>query len=437
MLGGGLFAAEAGALSVWDRVVGRLMLGALCVGVALFPFSVAVANIALGITLGLSIISGWLWRGWRICRSTHPRISWLLAGYLLLVVVGLIWSIDLPRGLSVLGHHWFWLLLPGLVALLALPQYRSIVLFALSLGMTGNLVFCLLQAAGVFTVTGVIGSGPDDPTGYIGHVGFGVIYAIWAAALLWFGWQRSGWQRWLPIGLGLWAVVMVFATQGRNGYVVMLALIMLLLFRWFRQCRAASWRVWLVSVAMLLVICVIIWQGPAKERLAGTWQAITGQQQAQHQQLARTYAQLAATARVDMWQIAWQIWRDHPLIGVGTGSFYQTVDQYYRAGRIPADAMYGQLKAGAGLAHPHNQYLLNLARWGPLGLILLLMLLAVWIRSGWQMSGRDADDQSEILIFVSGVGLAIAGLFEPSLEEHFSAIFAMLLLACGMAAAVD
>ncbi|RMH60801.1 MAG: hypothetical protein D6678_05000, partial [Zetaproteobacteria bacterium] len=116
------------------------------------------------------------------------------------------------------------------------------------------------------------------------------------------------------------------------------------------------------------------------------------------------------------------LWRRHPWLGSGTGSFAHEARPVYR--RLA--------HAPLRLAHPHNQYLLAMVRWGVFGLLSLLGLLSVWLRLGWRMAwGKDV---AAPLVFLSGLMLLIDGLFSISLEQHFSALMALLLLAAGLAA---
>ena len=82
------------------------------------------------------------------------------------------------------------------------------------------------------------------------------------------------------------------------------------------------------------------------------------------------------------------------------------------------------------LVHPHNQYLLSMVRWGVVGLLALLALLCFWIRTGTASPWRDRVALP--LVTLTGVALLVDGLSTASLEEHFSTIFALILLATGL-----
>jgi len=81
--------------------------------------------------------------------------------------------------------------------------------------------------------------------------------------------------------------------------------------------------------------------------------------------------------------------------------------------------------------HPHNMYLLVLARWGVPGMIALVMLFFLWVKTGWNSDWRN---EAASLIALPGIAMAVHGLFAPGMEEHFSGILAALLLGAGLAA---
>jgi len=143
----------------------------LCIAAVLFPFSVAACNIALGLALGLAFLSGMLWQGARVFAVNYPALGFCFIVYFLFLVGGLLWSIDFHWGLHVLGRQWYWLLLPVLVVVLAEPKKRKYFLLAISVGLTANLGFCVLQMFEYVSVATVAGSSANDPTGHIGILG--------------------------------------------------------------------------------------------------------------------------------------------------------------------------------------------------------------------------------------------------------------------------
>jgi len=395
-----------------NRLIGLLLCGAAL----LFPFSVALTNVFLAVALGFGILSGYWWQGARQCRSNHPLLSMIICIYLAMLLLGLLWSLDFKWGMHVLSRNWFWLLIPVVVGVAAEEKWRHLFLVSLSAGLTLNLLYCVLQ---MFEYVSVItdGSSAADATGHIGHIGFGFVYGIWAAWLLHMGLMWCGWRRFLMWGLAAWSYVMIFSAQGRSGYLVAVILIFCVCLKWLFDSR--DWRVGVPLMIVFFLIAVVVIAGPGKARLEGTWIAFT-QTQRQHGLDAldsSDNAILATDQRFSMWERSIEIWRQYPLLGVGTGGLPKAVTALKEQHSLPSTFTF---------VHPHNQYLLNLIRWGPIGLLTLLVLWSVWMREGVKVDWPHSVTAP--LFTLSGLALAVHGLSSSSMEEHFSAILTILLL---------
>lgn len=387
----------------------------LAISAVLFSFSVAASNVALALTLALGLLSGLWWKGFRICWKHYKLLTIAVCVYLAMLLLGLLWSLDPGRGMHVLGRNWFWFLIPVVVAIAIEQKWRTVFLVSLSSGLALNLVFCVLQMYGYVEVT-TDGSSFADATGHIGHIGFGFVYGIWAAWLLHMGLIWRGWHRFAVWGLSAWSYVMIFSAQGRSGYLVAIVLMLCVWLKWMFDSR--SWRTVLPFMAMLLLIGLVIVAGPGKARLHGTWLAFT---QPQPQGLnaldSSDNAILATDQRLQMWRASLDIWHRFPLLGVGTGGLPKAVAALREQGHSPADFTFD---------HPHNQYLLNLIRWGPAGLLALLVLWFVWMKEGVSVDWQHSVTAP--LFTLTGLALAVHALSSSSMEEHFSAILAVLLL---------
>ena len=404
-----------------SKAMNAMAISALILGALAFPFSVALTNIALGVVLGMSLLSGQWLRGCLLLWKRHRLFLGVLSLYLSWVLLGLLWSSNPRNGLAVLGHHWFWLLLPALAALLRERRTCNRVLMALSFGLTLHLGYCVLQALGMVHVS-TDGSSMRNATGHIGHIGFGFVYAVWGAWMLHLGLhlKRKPW-RWACLFLALWSAVEVFMAQGRAGYVLMLMLMLVVLGRWGAQ-RFGMARMLGMLGGMSLMVTLALGLGPAHERITGTW--LAWQHQAEHAKTkSAKFAANSLQQRVKVLRAAWELWREHPWLGVGTGSFLSQARPVYAR----------MFRERLQLAHPHNQYLLVLARWGVGGFASLLLLYAVWLWQGWRMDWSAY--RTAPLMFLAGLALVVDGLCSISMEQHFSAVLAVLLLGAAFASA--
>jgi len=256
-----------------------------------------------------------------------------------------------------------------------------------------------------------------------------VIYGTWAALLFHTGLKSHGIKRWIACAGASWAYFMVFTAQGRSGYIVTLLLFIIVLFQWYRGISFLQPLAFVCGV--LLLATAMLFAGLGKDRVSGAWLAVIGMEQTGVDKVIEPSVK-TVEYRFYMWKVALSIWQDHHAIGVGTGGFPAAVRAVYEAGNLDLKAFNGHPRKIL-MAHPHNQYLLDLVRWGPLGLLSLCALLFFWIKEGWSGSWRSSSSSGLVLISLSGLSLAVSGLFEPAMEEHFSAIFAVLLLGAGLA----
>lgn len=386
----------------------------LCIAALVYPFSVAATNVVLGGAIILGILSGRWLTGARLLWVEHRWFTVAILSYLGLMLIGVLWSNNHILGMRKVGHQWFWLLLPVLVAVLSNTIWRHRFLFSLSLGLALHLGLCVLQIFGYAEGTTAGGSGMDDPTGHIGHIGFGFVYGLWAAWLLHWGWLKTGWWRAVSWLLATWAWLMVFLAQGRSGYLISLVLLLLVVGKHLLE--GHGWKRVSAVFGLILLMVAMLAMGPGKSRLLTTW----GNIQAIHHGDVR-----AAGGRWSLWLGAVEVWKKHPLTGVGTGGYEAEAAQVF------SEHPEYIFKAD----HPHNSYLLAMDRWGTGGLVILLMLLYLWIRSGWRIDWNLY--LSAPLISLSGVALAIHSLSSSAFEEHFSAVLALLLLGAGLSEQTD
>jgi len=345
----------------------------ILLGISL-PFSIAIGNVLFAAILLLSVIHLQWWQGVQILRHHYPWLlrSWL--AYMALFLAGLMWTSDLQWGLHLLSKQWSWLLVPAVVGLL-MQRATS------------------LTHHNLLTIT---------------------IRAVSAGLLLHWGIQQHGWQRGACWAISLWSVVMVFLAQGRSGYLIVLVLTMVLARKLLFH-SLPRLRFWLTAIVIGSIIAVTLWQSEAlRHRLQWTANNL---QQAEQGDLNHSEARLV------MWYSAWRGWLEHPIMGVGTGGFPTLSQQMAEKYGLHYD---GKTFA----AHPHQMYLLDLARWGPLGVLALLAFLGAWIAIGWRNMEKSPYNT---LIVASGVALAVHGLSAPSLEEYYGSVYGALFLAIGLA----
>jgi len=82
-------------------------------------------------------------------------------------------------------------------------------------------------------------------------------------------------------------------------------------------------------------------------------------------------------SRLEIWAVAWQVFLDHPLTGIGIGNF-----QTYYLQHAPPNAL------EPAATHAHNLFVHVLAEAGLLGLLGFLLLWGAVVRKIWQLRQR-------------------------------------------------
>jgi hypothetical protein len=117
------------------------------------------------------------------------------------------------------------------------------------------------------------------------------------------------------------------------------------------------------TVVLVLLAGVMAKGGPASVAEAFKRTFDTPHPQEQSHSLNSRLSSLSGSGRVDLWRVAVSEWRSAPLSGTGAGSFGRYWEKDPRWTHIVTDA--------------HNLYLETLAELGPIGLALLLAMLAI------------------------------------------------------------
>ena len=126
--------------------------------------------------------------------------------------------------------------------------------------------------------------------------------------------------------------------------------------------------------------------------------------------------------RYQLWHAAWQLFLQHPLLGVGKGNFHTAIQGLVSSGMLtPVAAQY---------THPHNELLYSMSEMGILGLIgTILLYLFPW-RYFWRH--RASDDSGVREASISGLvvisGYVIYGLADCMFTNSMNTAFYVLCL---------
>jgi len=217
------------------------------------------------------------------------------------------------------------------------------------------------------------------------------VFALWAREAQ----DRRG--RWLFAVLALAASFnILFMVQSRTGQVVLVALLYYFLYSTLR------WRGIVVGAGVAIAIAVA---GLLVPRSPVYMRALTTVQEVEDWEAGKPVD--VSNLRLEAWTNSVRIWRQHPIVGVGTGGYSAAY-----AARI-------QGTARPESTNPENQYLLLAVELGAVGVAALLTLFAAQWRLAARLATRRDTDLARGLVILMALGC----LFNSFLHDHAESLF--------------
>jgi hypothetical protein len=206
---------------------------------------------------------------------------------------------------------------------------------------------------------------------------------------------------------------LLFVSKGRTGYLVFLALILLVMLKSVRL----SIRGWAAATLVLALVSGFTWQKSDSLRMR-VGETISDVQR--FVQNPTGYAQTSTGIRLQMYRHTLEMIEEKPLQGFGIGAWMPVFLHRY-----------GSTIAEASIT-PHNDYLLFAAEGGLIGLGALLFVWLAQLRIALAMKSRKGS-----WLFFLTVSIMICGMFNAVLRDGVFAMAFMILLAIPLAGAVS
>lgn len=360
-------------------------------------FGTAVVNIVLFLLLLVYVLSGDYTSKWRRIRGNAAAItSLLLFG---LFVVGMSYSSSkLPTSLGVLNKYRELLLFPIAVSIFHEPIWRQRAYYAF---LVAIMVALLVSFAMYF---GWLPSGPpgEEWIPFKDRIAYGIFmaYAIYLMSHHLLSTPVNSHRLFWGGVICLAYFNLMFMVSGRTGQVVLLSLLVLLGYQYWKLLRKHG-----IFATLVLIV-------------AATTTVLTSPAiQSRNKDIDLAYSHPEESSiglRLIMWQTASRIVLEHPIFGAGTGSFK---DEYAKN-----DYDHSEVHS----VNPHNEYLLIAAQLGLIGLSgFLLLLYRQWILA--KKLSYPYSVASQGLVLVMTVGCMFNSLLFDFGEGHFYAIFAGVL----------
>lgn len=396
--------------SLVDRLPSHLLV-ALIFAV---PITTAGSNI-----LAALLLFAWLARGrfradWRELCSNPVALAAL--GFFGLHVVGLLWSADLAQGLAATQKEWKFLLLPVFL-FSARTDHAGRYVGALLAGMAVCVVASLCIRFGVLAPWGR--ATVDNPVPFGTHVVYGPLlaFAIYLAAeRLLLGYLRPA----VKAALAVLLVAMVtnlFMTAGRAGHVMFFGALALLGWQFVSNLRAAR-----SGPETTRIVALLLTAGAAVGVVAAallvaflTSNAFrTGVTDALDD--LRNYPIDPASPvgeRVAYAAAGMDLFREHSLLGVGTGDLPRQIDK----------ALTNRGLDIRRRSNPHSMYVMAMVQFGVVGLVALGWLFVTQLRVA-RRRGRHGNEP-----MLRRIGVAMPLLYVLiCFAESYLAVHATALL---------
>jgi O-antigen ligase len=363
---------------------------AIAIGFSI-PISVALDNVLLAL-----VLAGWLTgRDYKDKWSTIRRNPVAILALVLfgLLALGMLYGERYPGdGISYLVKYGDLLALPVLVYFFRAVPARGNALLALAISLGLVLVLSYLVYAGIVPQRGPILSGdPTSPVVFKYRLTHSFLMAY--AAFLFTNLGLNASTRWVRLawtGLAALAVVnVVLLAEGRTGYLVLAVLALYCGYAW-RGWKGLGYAI--AGTAALFTLLLAL-PGPVQVRMAEGWQELGQWRPGQSNPNA------SLEVRLDFYYTGLRIFRDNPLLGVGTGGFPKA---------------YAEYSGGAKSRNPHNEFIHIGTQLGLAGLAAFLALLY----AQWRLAGRLATPMETHLARGLVLAMAAGCMFNSLLLDH-------------------
>lgn len=331
-----------------------------------------------------------------LTETLKNRVVSASLAFFLLHVVGLLWTEDLAWGWHMVNKQWRLLLLPFLMV----PASRE------RLQITLNAFILGMAAAHLFIYGSLLGFPRLE---IINHISYNPLLALaiyLTACSLCFGGLSAGKRRLFWVILVSMSVNM-FLTAGRAGHVAFFVGLLLIVFQVFpgRPLRAAA-----ASLAAVFVVfgSFYLLSPVFQKRVDGAVNEVRN--------FRLNQVSVDGNDRITFALNTLEIFRTHPLLGVGTGDFpsvYREVNRLRTPDVFETD-------------NPHNNYLLVLAQFGSIGLVVFLSIFYFQLRC----ARRTRDPYLRSLRLGLPVLYLAIMLFDSYLLGHLTALTFVYCTAC-------
>ncbi len=348
------------------------------------------------------------WAAWAVRRGVWKiRIPWLAYSAGFLILVGLLSLINAVNGLVVIQSLavFLYFILFYLVVANMVRDSRdvTVILYALLIAAFFTALYGLLQYLGVMRGAFGNGGGLNELISTMGnrnYLGGFLAYLMFPSVILLVRLHSR-----ILRAIALLLLAFNFGTAmlvNQTGIVVALIVALIgvvigwLIFRPVEPVRRN--RVWLITLLAILAVTFVF------EAPAGPLNSVVGLSATPGSFIGRLWAQNAGKTRSWDWWIGYEMFKAHPILGVGLGN--------YKLNFLPYKAKFLATPRGKNYnfyipraAQAHNDYVQTAAELGILGIIGVVGLIGMIAYSLWiaLYRSRNEADRFDLLLLTGGV----------------------------------
>lgn len=361
-----------GFASPWPQDKHDLLFLLLCLVFATIPVAPAPKSIAMVLMMAFWVFSGLFWAE----RNRWMQQDWLLPVILMFCLpwVGLLWSVDVATGLDYAQRSVFWLYALA-AATISYRRYTArFFVFAYLCGLFINVGVSVLQHAKLVPMYKGVGYG------LLNHITYSLLLVAGLLLLAYLYREYRGFAARLLICFGMLLLAWNLSVGiSRAGY-----LAFMLAVPWMAVVMFTRKQIVVIGVCCVFAISALAMSPVVQSRLAAIRSDIHQYQQGQ--------GMTSIGLRFHMWKGAIAIWKENPVLGVGTGGYRRALMDVVPD---PRYAMY---------THPHNSLLYMAVSYGIAGVFIFLWLMYLVVRRGWLARTTIEGRIILVSLFIIGVG---------------------------------
>ena len=331
----------------------------------LFGFTLALSVSIPSIIFAVMLLL-WLYEGnfsKKLETIKKNPITYAFLAYFLIHIIALLWTSDFAWGLHIIKKQWKILAFLFFITIVKQRHIKHyIIAFLLSMSLleilSYGIWFKIIKPFQVGTV--------DNPIPFTGHISYNPLLAFAAyllAYFLLFTDNKSLFQRAISLIFLTTITVNMFITGGRSGQVGYFVMVAILTIQYFKK------DVFKIFLTLAVLMPTIFFMAYSYSPLFNQRVNLAIQDAKHYKENPNTSVGLRLTFLFNSLDII----KENPIIGVGTGDFPKEYEKM-NAKNTP--------KAWP-ITQPHNMYILVLVQTGIIGLITLLTIFYMQIKSSF------------------------------------------------------